>query len=109
MPAIPFGSQCCLASTQCLQMLQIEEAACLLLPSQNTLAPTHMSGSFEVKLVSAGTNSRAHCSQVELVVDEMRRSLQRRAGVDRRLPQFVGMSGFQDYAINIVVLVRSLL
>ena len=109
MPAIPFGSQCCLASTQCLQMLQIEEAACLLLPSQNTLAPTHMSGSFEVKLVSAGTNTRALCSQVELVVDEMRRSLQRRAGVDRRLPQFVGMSGFQDYAINIVVLVRSLL
>ena len=43
--------------------------------------------------------------QVELVVDEMRRSLARRAGVDRRLPQFVGMSGFQDYAINIVVLV----
>ena len=35
----------------------------------------------------------------------MRRSLTRRAGVDRRLPQFVGMSGFQDYAINIVVLV----
>ena len=35
----------------------------------------------------------------------MRRSLNRRAGVDRRLPTFVGMSGFQDYAINIVVLV----
>ena len=35
----------------------------------------------------------------------MRQSLTRRAGVDRRLPQFVGMSGFQDYAINIVVLV----
>ncbi len=45
------------------------------------------------------------CAQVEIVVDEMRRSLTRRAGVDRRLPQFVGMSGFQDYAINIVVLV----
>lgn len=44
-------------------------------------------------------------AQVEIVVDEMRRSLTRRAGVDRRLPQFVGMSGFQDYAINIVVLV----
>ena len=43
--------------------------------------------------------------QVELVVDEMRRSLARRAGVDRRLPQFVGLSGFQDFAINIVVLV----
>jgi hypothetical protein len=43
--------------------------------------------------------------QVELVVDEMRRSLTRRAGVNHRLPQFVGMSGFQDYAINIVVLV----
>lgn len=46
--------------------------------------------------------------QVELVVDEMRRSLARRAGVDRRLPQFVGLSGFQDFAINIVVLVRLL-
>lgn len=45
--------------------------------------------------------------QVELVVDEMRRSLARRAGVDRRLPQFVGLSGFQDFAINIVVLVSS--
>ena len=45
------------------------------------------------------------CVQVELVVDDMRRSLARRAGVDRRLPTFVGMSGFQDYAINIVVLV----
>lgn len=43
--------------------------------------------------------------QVELVVDDMRRSLTRRAGVDRRLPQFVGVSGFQDFAINIVVLV----
>ena len=38
----------------------------------------------------------------------MRRSLARRAGVDRRLPQFVGLSGFQDFAINIVVLVRLL-
>ena len=47
--------------------------------------------------------------QVELVVDEMRRSLARRAGVDRRLPQFVGLSGFQDFAINIVVLVRLLI
>lgn len=47
--------------------------------------------------------------QVELVVDEMRRSLARRAGVDRRLPQFVGLSGFQDFAINIVVLVTSCL
>ncbi|KAL3162807.1 hypothetical protein ABBQ32_009265 [Trebouxia sp. C0010 RCD-2024] len=46
--------------------------------------------------------------KVELVVDEMRRSLARRAGVDRRLPQFVGLSGFQDFAINIVVLVRLL-
>ena len=46
--------------------------------------------------------------QVELVVDDMRRSLARRAGVDRRLPTFVGMSGFQDYAINIVVLVGCL-
>ncbi|KAL0050270.1 hypothetical protein WJX82_007782 [Trebouxia sp. C0006] len=45
--------------------------------------------------------------KVEIVVDEMRRSLTRRAGVDRRLPQFVGMSGFQDYAINIVVLVHT--
>lgn len=45
--------------------------------------------------------------QVELVVDEMRRSLTRRAGVDRRLPQFVGVSGFQEFAINIVVLVSS--
>ena len=44
--------------------------------------------------------------QVELVVDDMRRSLTRRAGVDRRLPQFVGVSGFQDFAINIVVLVN---
>lgn len=44
-------------------------------------------------------------AQVELVVDDMRRSLTRRAGVDRRLPQFVGMTGFQDYAINVVVLV----
>lgn len=51
--------------------------------------------------------NKLHCLQVELVVDEMRRSLQRRAGVDRRLPQFVGMSGFQDYAINIVVLASS--
>ncbi|DBA94457.1 TPA: hypothetical protein ACH3X1_002052 [Trebouxia sp. C0004] len=45
--------------------------------------------------------------KVEIVVDEMRRGLTRRAGVDRRLPQFVGMSGFQDYAINIVVLVHT--
>ena len=44
-------------------------------------------------------------AQVELVVEDMRRSLTRRAGVDRRLPQFVGMTGFQDYAINLVVLV----
>ena len=43
--------------------------------------------------------------QVELVVDDMRRSLTRRAGVDHRLPEFVGVSGFQDFAINIVVLV----
>lgn len=45
--------------------------------------------------------------KVELVVDDMRRSLTRRAGVDRRLPQFVGMTGFQDYAINVVVLVHT--
>lgn len=47
----------------------------------------------------------SNATQVELVVDDMRRSLTRRAGVDRRLPQFVGMTGFQDYAINVVVLV----
>ena len=45
--------------------------------------------------------------KAEAIAVDMKKYLDKNEGVDKRLPCFVGLSGFDNFAVNIAVLVSN--